>query len=178
MDRLEGFDLFMSVWPDAWPGVKDSEKLLRSRWRAAVDRFGPDPVLASARNYLAKAQAAGGVKASVGHFLARKSGLVRKFLPADAPLAVIEPAVLGDSDEHRFLAECREAGASEADIRRWAVKGAFRIKRDGPLVAAVAADGSDQFQAAFADVLQAHGMAAYTETFWQRRLARKARAGA
>jgi len=176
-DRLEGFDLFMSVWPGDWPGVRDSEKLLRSRWRAAVDRFGADPVLASARNYLAKALAAGGQKASVGYFLARKSGLVRKFLPADAPAGAIEPVELGDGDEHRFLAECREAGASEADIRRWAKKGAFRIKRDGPLVAAVAKDGSDQFQAAFADVLRAHGMSAYSETFWQRRLARKARAG-
>lgn len=174
--RLEGFDLFMSIWPEDWPGVRDSERKLRPRWRAAVDKHGAGAVEASARNYIAKAQASSGTKASVGWFLARKSGLVAKFLPVDQ-MPELQPADLGDSDEHRFLAECREAGAKEGAIRRYAKPGAIRFVRHGAVTALVVDDRIDEFNAEFGKVINAHGLSVWTETYAQtyaqRRLEKK-----
>ena len=183
--RLEGFDLFLSVWPENWPGVDDNPGKLRGQWRRAVDQHGAETVLASARNYLAKTQAliaanpgTRTTKASVGWFLTRKSGLIGRFIPADAP-AVTGPVDLGTGPQHEFLALARGAGVDERHIRHWAPAGKFVIKPcdagpDSWTNKVIGVDGDlEAFKSAFAAVAHDNRMAIYNMAY-ALRLAAKA----
>ena len=189
--RLEGFDLFLSVWPENWPGVDDNPGKLRGQWRRAVDQHGAETILASARNYRAKTQAlieanpgTRITKASVGWFLTRKSGLIGRFIPADAP-AVTGPVELGTGPQHEFLALARAAGVAERHIRHGAPAGKFVIKPcdagpDSWTNKVIGVDGDlEAFKSAFADVAHDNRMAIYNIGFLPRleERASKRRAG-
>ena len=172
----EGYGLFKSVFPmDRSANVSEAKG--RDAWRKAVDTLGPDAVLASARNYAGKISQTGQIPVGILRFLDLRPGrgLVRQFVPAE--VRQLEPVDLGDSDEHRFLAECREAGAKEGAIRRYAKPGAIRFARYGAVTALVVDDRIDEFNAEFGKVIKAHGLSVWTETYAQtyaqRRLEKK-----
>ncbi len=171
-DRLEGFDLFLSVWPRNWPGVDDAASKLRSLWRRAVDQHGPDAVLASARNYLAKMQATPTAsKSSVGWFLQKRSGMLAKFIPADTPAVPLGPLELGNSPQHEFLKAARKAGMPDVALRRWAREDAFVVVPWGEIPGsaankAIGVDGDiEDFKTAFQDLADQHRMVIWPMTF-------------
>ena len=77
---------------------------------------------------------------------------------------------LGDSVEHRFLAECRKDGANEWKIASWS-KDYSGLSIHGR--ACVLVSRTEDFQEAFGPTIKRLGMSIFTEAYWKKREASK-----
>lgn len=162
---------FRSFFPMSRSGSCSAVKVAKM-YAAAVDRHGVEAVHAAGRSYAKTIADTGQLPTSILKFLA-PTGLVDDL--AAVPVAAVEqiyPLTLGDSPEHLFLDEMREAGLSDGVLRKWAEDG-FRFVTSGDVRAAVVEHDINDFQSHFGEALRAKGIGCWNPEFYHKRQQRK-----